>query len=273
MIKDLIDLALKEDCPDVDLTSRYFVPENGPGTAAIIAKESGIFFGSDVLHTLFKDTHLFKSDGSEVTPGDKICEIRDSAHNLLLGERVLLNLVQHLSGISTLTSQFVQRLNNPNIKILDTRKTTPLWRSLEKQAVVAGGGHNHRHSLSDMVLIKENHLTAFLKTHTASELPKFFQKFKLEHPTIPIEIEIESMQQLDEFDLRLVDYILLDNFALAEISAAIEKCKKYSAEIEISGNITLDNIHHYSHLEIHRISVGQLTHSARALDLSMVFTL
>ena len=195
-----------------------------------------------------------------------------SLKTVLKAERVMLNFIQRLSGIATTTSHFVARLNNPKIHVLDTRKTTPLYRFLERQAVVAGGGENHRLNLSDMVLLKENHLTQLANEGRLHQLHQLMETFKKTHPNIWIEIEIETIEQLQTMDLTLADVIMLDNFNLQTIEPAVKLCKilGFKALIEVSGNVTLDNIGRFSHLPIDRISVGSLTHSHKALDLSLL---
>lgn len=216
--------------------------------------------------------HQFKHDGDIVRPGDKIAEFKGAIAALLKAERVMLNFVQRLSGISTVTKQFVETLNNPLIKVMDTRKTTPNMRLLEKNAVLAGGGANHRFGLSDMILIKENHLAQLAKENRIQDLPLLLSTFKQANPKTKIEIEIETPDQLEQLDLRFVDIVMLDNFSMANIHKALDIYKEhhFTFELEVSGNITLDTIAQYRELDIHRISVGSLTHSVRALDLSLL---
>ncbi|MFC1770849.1 carboxylating nicotinate-nucleotide diphosphorylase [Candidatus Margulisiibacteriota bacterium] len=275
----LLKKALSEDIPQKDVTSELMVDPNAIITAELTTKEKGIFYGTEIITEIFRITDTdaaienFVENGARINPGQKICVIKGNAKNILSNERVMLNFLQRLSGIATITNEFVQKLANPDINILDTRKTTPLLRFLEKRAVVAGGGANHRNGLSDMVLIKENHLTSFLQKNSPEELPGLFKKIRKEYPGMKIEIEIEDIGQLEEFDLSGVDYIMFDNFAIPEIKQGLEICKQkgYMAEIEISGNVTLDNIAQYRDIPIHCISVGSLTHSVKALDLSLVF--
>ena len=209
-------------------------------------------------------------NGSPLSPKTVIATLTGNAHSILKTERVMLNLLQRLSGIATQTNAYVHALNNPNIQILDTRKTTPLWRDLERKAVLAGGGYNHRHNLSDMVLIKENHLA--LNHTTPEQLATKLRTIKQTHPHLKIEIEIETLAQLETLPLEDVDYILLDNFSETLLDKAIMCCqKKYPTKlIEVSGNITLANIHTLQTKAIHRISCGALTHSVTACDLSLL---
>lgn len=274
----LLTFALEEDCPSGDVTTDLMVAADTEGEARLISKDEGIFFGQEIIRTVFDVLgvdamfHFSVEDGQTVTPSRTICTILAPVKAILKAERVMLNLVQRLSGVATITAEFVKRLDNPAIKVLDTRKTTPLWRGPERQAVVAGGGYNHRYSLSDMVLIKENHLAAFAATQGLGQLGETLHAFKRNHPGMAVEVEVDSVQQLERLDLSAADVIMLDNFPIDLIKKAVSVCRnrEFKAEIEISGTISLDNIHLYRHLDIQRISIGRLTHSVRALDLSLL---
>ena len=279
--KELIKLlkkALKEDCPKKDITQKLIKLPNISTTAKVIVKKDGVFFGEQIIKVLFEISDpkskiiFFKHDGDLVQQGDIICEIQSKSSVVLEIERVLLNFIQRLSGIATITKKFVDKLGNSEIKILDTRKTTPLLRSLEKQAVLAGGGYNHRFSLSDMVLLKENHLTELRKIHEIEKFSELIKKFKAKNSKIKIEVEIETIQELEEIDLSEVDIIMFDEFPITELEKAIQICKNknYKVELEVSGNINLDNVHLYHDIPINRISIGSLTHSFNALDLSLI---
>ncbi|MFT5171727.1 MAG: nicotinate-nucleotide pyrophosphorylase (carboxylating) [Candidatus Marinamargulisbacteria bacterium] len=279
--KDLLGLlknALDEDRPETDITSAYFLPENPDVTASIISRQTGIFYGEEIIHAIFKvigekvDLNIFCPNGSPLEKNQRICSLKGPIKPILLAERVMLNFIQRLSGISTTTAQFVEELDDPSIKILDTRKTTPLLRSLERNAVKAGGGVNHRFSLSDMVLLKENHLSQWISKNTPQSLADRIARFKKENPDILVEIEVESINQLTALDLSSADIIMFDNFSLPQIEEGVTVCKNqnYQAEIEISGNVSLETIHQYAGLDIQRISIGSLTHSVRALDLSLL---
>ena len=275
----LIQIALSEDIPEEDITSQLCFDEDPIGVAQIVAKEDGIFYGESIINTIFEVSHtkvditLTKKDGDALQTQDRIATIRGPIQTLLKTERTLLNFLQRLSGIATLTNQFKKKLNNPNIQILDTRKTTPAMRFLEKAAVIAGGGQNHRIGLSDMVLIKENHLKELENHGKLNTLDTRLKQFKEKNPRTQIEIEITNNKQLHTLDLSKADIVMLDNFDRKNIQDAITTCQtKYPhIQIEVSGNISLDTIGYYSDLEIHRISVGMLTHSPKALDLSMLF--
>ncbi len=276
-LQKLFQIALEEDCPAGDVTAQCLLKKNTLHEATIISKDTGIFCGELIFSSLIAlvspliEYQIHVKDGEPLTPNQYIATLKGPAFSLLILERPLLNFLQRLCGISTLTHRYVTTLNNPKIDILDTRKTSPGLRDLEKYAVKIGGGKNHRMSLSDMVLIKENHLDALKKEGAIAELHTRIQSFKLAAPHIPIEIEIETLDQLEAFDLKAVDFILLDNFDISDIEKAIVQCKAkgYTAKLEISGNISLETLPLYRHLDIHRISIGKLTHSAPAFDLSL----
>jgi nicotinate-nucleotide pyrophosphorylase (carboxylating) len=275
----LIQTALEEDSPHGDITTQCLGLSPDICNARLITKGEGVFYGIDIINTCCTilspeiEPTFYVTDGQSVTKGTTLALLLGPSTTVLKIERILLNFVQRLSGIATITNQFVETLNNSTIQVLDTRKTTPGLRWIEKKAVIAGGGQNHRNSLSDMVLIKENHLTRFLKEHDPKELTKKLQQFKLSDPHIKIEIEVESLIQLTQFDLSEVDYIMLDNFSYADIQQAIPliRAEYPTAQIELSGNITLDTIADYRTLDVDRISIGSLTHSVKALDLSLLF--
>ena len=275
----LVAAAIAEDAPGGDITSFFFIPEKASSVAEIVAKASGIFAGEAVLKAVCDvvsgpiSLHLYVSDGSPVKSGDVICRLEGPTRQLLLLERVTLNFLQRLSGVATQTRQFVDAIKGTAAHILDTRKTTPLFRALEKAAVVAGGGVNHRDGLSDMILMKENHLSAMAAAGTLGQLRPLMQKAKQQFPGIKIEIEIETMDQLNTWDLSAADYIMLDNFGFETLPDAIAfiRARFPRAQVEISGNVTLQNVREYALLGVDRISIGSLTHSVNALDLSMLF--
>lgn len=278
LLIEILAASLKEDIPNQDITSELFLAQNTESTATIIAKENGIFYGEIIINTLLNmvdenaKIHYFKYDGDKINHGEKVCTITSQIKTLLKIERIMLNFIQRLSGISTLTHKFVEKLNNPKIKIVDTRKTTPLFRFLEKEAVKAGGGYNHRQNLSDMVLIKENHLSQLAKENQIEHLNTYLKTFKEHNPNIKIEIEIETLKELESFDFYHVDIIMFDNFSIEDLKKAIQYCKEHNLfqEREVSGNITLDNISNYKNHDIHRIAIGSLTHSVKSIDLSML---
>ena len=265
--------------PEGDITSTCLNIETTPGSASLIAKQSGIFYGEDIVSQVcaYIDRRISFSlsikNGHAFHKGQTLAYFYGPYASLLKAERIMLNFLQRLSGIATQSNLYVKKLNNPTIKVLDTRKTTPGFRYLEKEAVRAGGAHNHRQNLSDMVLLKENHLSAFDDQHGIEKLETTLQNFKATYPNIKIEIEIETLEQLKTYPLHLVDYIMFDNFDLSDVQKGIDilNSRNITADIEISGGITLDSISNFRNLNIQRISVGALTHSVPAVDLSLLF--
>ena len=279
-----IKQSYQEDIPQTDITTQTILHAPQQQTAQLISKDYGIFCGDKVIEAIWE--HFDKSfeytlhiqDGNLISAKDVLCTFKGSNALLLQVERVLLNYIQRLCGIASLTRQFVTELDNPNISILDTRKTTPTLREFEKYAVRVGRGVNHRHSLSDMILIKENHLSG-LENEVGKEafiptLAKRLKDVKQTQNPPKIELEIETLDQLKTYDFSDVDYILLDNFSVDQIKEAanIKTERNLSCELEVSGNVTLETIGQYRHLPIQRISVGALTHSAKAFDLSLLIS-
>jgi len=277
-LSDRLSAALKEDGFHHDVTTLFFVEEKSIGQAAIIAKDEGVFCGATLLSTLnellAQSFHIDINfqDGQAFNVSDCLAILTGPIASALSIERVMLNLLQRSCGIASLTQRYVQALDDTAIRILDTRKTLPLWRDLDRLAVKAGGGFNHRFNLSDMMLIKENHLHALHQKNGLSSLPKLLSRFREGHPSLKIEMEIETVKQLQSFDLKDLDYLLLDHFSLSDLDFAITYCQNYYPKIhlEVSGNITLDNIHRYRGKAIQRISCGALTHSVPACDLSFL---
>lgn len=276
--KILIQAAVAEDCPTDDITVSTFFEGSKTITAKLIAKQEGVFFGKQIISEFFSlhDTQskleFFVNDGDHVKNQTLICSIQSDQSMLLLLERSMLNIVQRISGIATLTHNFVKKLNTPSIKICDTRKTTPGLRFLEKAAVKVGGGTNHRFSLSDMILIKENHLKVIQEQAQLELMSQKIEKAKRKNPNLKAMIEIESFNQLQDFNLTNFDYVLLDNFKLEHLPQAISFCRSTypNLEIEISGNVSLETINQYAAFDIDRISIGALTHSVKAFDISLL---
>jgi nicotinate-nucleotide pyrophosphorylase (carboxylating) len=272
-IVDPIDVALREDIGDGDVTTEFFVLGNAQASAKIVARERAVLAGvqtaAEVFRRIDKDLKLsaLQKDGSEISAGESVMEVRGQASSILKGERVALNFLQHLSGISTLTRTFVDAAANKHVKILDTRKTTPGLRALEKAAVVAGGGSNHRFGLFDMVLIKDNHLAL---NANFDAFAKAVRKFRETHPNLKIEVEADKLEQVHAI-LKIdgIDIILLDNMKPAEIREAIALGKRRKMKFEASGGITLKNIRQIAATGIDYISIGALTHSPRAIDFSL----
>jgi nicotinate-nucleotide pyrophosphorylase (carboxylating) len=268
----LIDLALAEDCGTGDWTTRWTVAARARATAEIVSKATGILAGIAPATAVYQrldprvELDIFIADGEPVDPGDVICRLNGPARALLTGERVALNFLQRLSGVATLTRQFVEAVEGTGAKILDTRKTTPGWRGLEKAAVRAGGGQNHRTGLYDAVLIKDNHVAAAGGLAEAVERVREQNNRKL-----PVIVEVHSLDELDTALDADVDRILLDNLGLAELTEAVRRAGRRASRpaLEASGNMTLDRVRQVAEAGVDFISVGALTHSAPALDMSM----
>src|SRR6266481_3982600 len=272
---DPIGAALQEDIGGGDITTEFFVPNSLHATGRIIARENAVVAGSGVASEVFRqvdpstDTQIIRGDGAEAALGDVIIEVRGLAHSILKAERVALNFLQRLCGIATLTRQFVDAVGKHPVKILDTRKTTPGLRALEKAAVVAGGGVNHRFGLYDMVLVKDNHLT------TLEGLSSFADRIQLlrqERPNIRIEVEADDLEQVRAFvDIEGIDVILLDNMTPAQIREALA-LRRNNIKFEASGGITLKNVKRVAATGVDFISIGALTNAARAIDIGLEMT-
>ena len=272
---DPIAAALKEDIGQGDITTDFFVPETLHATGRIIAREKAIVAGAAAAADVFRqvdpsiEVRIIRPDGTEVAAGDVIIEIRGLARSILKAERVALNFLQRLCGIATLTRQFVDAVGNSSVKILDTRKTTPGLRALEKAAVVAGGGGNHRFGLYDMVLVKDNHLATF---EGLTSLAGRIRQLRQERPNIRIEVEADDLEQVRAFiELDGIDVILLDNMTPAQIREAIA-LRRDSIKFEASGGVTLKNVNRIAATGVDYISIGSLTHAARAIDVELEMT-
>jgi nicotinate-nucleotide pyrophosphorylase (carboxylating) len=272
---DPIAAALKEDIGEGDITTDFFVPETLHATGRITAREKAIVAGIGAAGEVFRqvdpsiDIQLIRPDGDEVVAGDVMIEVRGLARSILKAERVALNFLQRLCGIATLTRQFVDAIGNHPAKILDTRKTTPGLRALEKAAVVAGGGVNHRFGLYDMVLVKDNHLATF---GGLSSFADRIQQLRRERPNIRIEVEADDLEQTRAFaEVDGIDVILLDNMTPAQIREALA-LRKDNVQFEASGGITLKNVKRIAATGVDYISIGSLTNAARAIDIGLDMT-
>ena len=278
-IKKIVKIALEEDGAFEDITSDLTIAKNHQISFEIRPREDIIFCGEKIISEVFahlKYSPKFKNselnlkilakDGEAIEAGKSIAYGEGEAKLILAGERVVLNLIQHLSGIATLTKEFNKKLNNKKIAILDTRKTLPALRALQKYGVVMGGGKNHRFNLSDMILIKDNHIAAAGSVTRALELARKSKK--------KIEIECDNFKQVVEALKSGPDIIMLDNMSVTEIKKCSEVIRKNSkkTKIEISGGINLSNIRNFSKLDIDFISIGLLTHSVRAVDIGLDIT-
>lgn len=272
----LIDLALAEDIGPGDVTSSYFVPEHREARGLILSKSAGVVAGVEVAEEVFKrvdDETLFKvllESGNQVSLGAYVIEVRGKARSLLTAERVALNFLQRLSGVATKTRQFVDSVEGTGAKILDTRKTTPGWRALEKAAVIAGGGANHRMGLYDRAMVKDNH---FVVERGIEALQKSINQLRVDKPGVEVELEADRLEQVEAF-LKLdgVDYILLDNMNNDSLRKAVEMREGKGPLLEASGGVDLQTVAAIAKTGVDFISVGALTHSATALDLSLEFT-
>jgi len=272
---DPIAAALKEDIGAGDITTEFFVPDSLHASGRIVAREKAIVAGSGAAAEVFRtldpsiDVQIIRGDGTEVAAGDVIIEVLGLARSILKAERVALNFLQRLCGIATLTRQFVDAVGNHSVKILDTRKTTPGLRALEKAAVVAGGGENHRFGLYDMVLVKDNHLATF---EGLSSLADRVRQLREERPNVRIEVEADDLEQVRAFvEIEGIDVILLDNMTTAQIREAVA-LRTDNIKFEASGGITLKNVNRIAATGVDCISVGSLTHAPRAIDIDLEMT-
>ena len=269
VVDAIIQRALDEDIPNGDITSESIIPPESQSKAAILTKENGILAGIEVAHKVFNKIDelvsflALKKDGQEIIKGEKLAELRGSSISLLKGERTALNFLQRLSGIATTTHRFVEALKGSATKILDTRKTTPGLRVLEKYAVKMGGGTNHRQSLSDMVLIKDNHIRLVEGIYEAVQLAR-----KKVHKDIKIEVETRCREEVIEAVRSGADMIMLDNMSLEEMRDIVALVEG-KVPLEISGSIDLQKAKEYAELGVDFISVGSLTHSFKSLDIHL----
>lgn len=268
-VEAIIALALWEDIGHQDVTTRSLIDVAERGNARIKAKEDFLLAGMNIFFRVFvqleKEVTItpFFHDGDEIKQGDVIAEVRGPLWALLTGERTALNFLQRLSGIATLTREIVKKVERYPVRILDTRKTTPGWRTLEKEAVKVGGGFNHRWGLYDGVLIKDNHIRA------VGGIEKAVAKARAQIPlTMKIEVEVSSLEEVDEALRAKADIIMLDNMSLDEMRLAVEKIKG-RAPVEASGGITIENVASVAKTGVDFISMGALTTSFRAVDISM----
>jgi nicotinate-nucleotide pyrophosphorylase (carboxylating) len=274
-LNTLIDLALEEDCGGGDITSESLIPESLQAKSTLLAKSGGVLAGIDLAKLVFikVDPSLkFKSilkDGVRLKPGDVIAVVTGNARSILKAERLALNFLQKLSGIATQTNQYVELIKDLPVDILDTRKTTPGMRLLEKYAVAMGGGRNHRFSLSDGILIKDNHL-ATLRAHGLT-LGEIVGQAKLSAPEgIKVEVEVTSLKEVKEAVEAEADIIMFDNMSPAKMRQAV-KLVPDDIYTEASGGITLKNVRAVAETGVNFISIGALTHSSKALDISLEF--
>lgn len=266
---ELIRQALREDITSEDVSTNAVVPGYRKGTVSLICKQSGVIAGLDVFKRVFTlldegtEVKFFVADGDEVEKGELLAEVTGDIRVLLSGERTALNYLQRMSGIATYTRRVVRLLEGSNTKLLDTRKTTPNMRLFEKYAVRIGGGNNHRYNLSDGVLLKDNHIGAAGGVKEAVAMAKAYAPFVRK-----IEIEVETLDQLQEALDAGADIVMLDNMDTETMKKAVAMAKG-RAETECSGNVTAENIERIKEIGADYVSSGALTHSAPILDLSL----
>ncbi|GLC30027.1 nicotinate-nucleotide diphosphorylase (carboxylating) [Clostridium omnivorum] len=268
VIDKLIISALEEDIPNSDITTNSIIAFNSRSKVDLIAKENGIIAGLQAFERVFTllgdvSVEFYKKDGDSVKAGDILAVVSGSTKSILSGERTALNYLQRMSGIATITNKFVNKLQGSNTKLLDTRKTTPNMRILEKYAVKIGGGCNHRFNLSDGVLLKDNHISAAGGVKSAIRLARENTSFVRK-----IEVEVENLEMVKEALEEAADIIMLDNMDIETMKKAVTLINK-RALTECSGNVNLDNIEEVAGTGVDFVSVGALTHSAGILDLSM----
>jgi nicotinate-nucleotide pyrophosphorylase (carboxylating) len=269
LIDKIVEQALLEDIGTGDITTEFIIPSNLKAKGIIKISEEGVVAGLDIVCLIFKKVDseiVFQEkikDGTKVARGKVLAEISGSARTILKGERVALNFLQRMSGIATITSKFCQEVKDLPVRIVDTRKTTPGLRILEKYAVLMGGGYNHRFGLYDAVLIKDNHIAVAGGIKSAVNSVRK----QISH-TIKIEVEVENLSQLQEALEMKVDIIMLDNMDLDTMKEAV-KMAKGKAIIEASGGITLEKVRKIAQTGVDLISIGVLTHSVKALDINM----
>jgi len=276
-IRRPVALALAEDIGSGDVTTLAAVPETAQAKAVMCAREPLVVAGLALAEAAFRElspaVQVTRSaeDGQRVAEGKPLLHVAGSARALLSAERVALNFVQRLCGIATLTAQFVDAIKGTPARILDTRKTTPGWRRLEKYAVACGGGRNHRLGLFDMVLIKDNHLAA-LRNESPNAIAAAVARARAQYPQLKVEVEADTLEQVEQAVAAGADLILLDNMNLAQLRVAVQKCKD-RALTEASGGVILAGVRAIAETGVDFISVGALTHSARAVDIGLDFEL
>lgn len=275
-INRIIQLALEEDIGSGDITGRATIPAEIQANGHFLAKSPGVISGLEVARLVFAelDTAVVLdpvvSDGDQVSPGTVLAYLRGPARSVLAGERVALNFIQRLSGVATATARYVSAIRGTRARIIDTRKTTPGMRVLEKEAVRHGGGHNHRFGLADGVLIKDNHLAAIGGQDRIARA--IMAAREIAPHTMRIEVEVTTLEELDQALAARADVVLLDNMTIAEMAEAVQRTAG-RALLEASGGITLETVRQVAETGVDLISIGALTHSSPSLDISLDFEL
>jgi len=273
IIDEVVGAALKEDAPNGDVTSEHLIPAEATAHAELAAREPGVFSGAEVFKAAFKLTdpavkvEMKINDGERFEKGQLLAVVTGPARAVLTAERIGLNFVQRMCGIATLTASYVAKVAGTKANILDTRKTTPGLRAFERQAVLNGGGRNHRFSLSDMVMAKDNHLAVL--TRGGKDLTAELKRVRTELPKeIKLEVEVDRLDQIAPVLAADVDIILLDNFSIEDLKKGVEQIAG-KCVVEASGGVNLETVGEIAKTGVDVISVGALTHSARALDLGL----
>ncbi|MEN9516971.1 MAG: hypothetical protein RLZZ159_837 [Actinomycetota bacterium] len=270
LVNQRVALALAEDAHNGDLTSKATIAADQISTASFTSRKSGVIAGTFIAAAVLEHCGLTKyellvSDGAAVNAGDVIIKVEGNTRAILLAERTALNFLSHLSGIASLTAQWVKEMAGTNAKVRDTRKTTPGLRELEKYAVRMGGGTNHRMTLSDGALIKDNHIAA------AGSVTAAINAVRQEFPGTEIEVEVDNLEQLKEALSAGVEMVLLDNMNIEQTKAAVELAKNSSTKLESSGGLKIENAAAYAATGVDYLAVGALTHSAPVLDIGLDF--
>ncbi len=270
LIEQRVAQALAEDAHDGDITSKATITAEQISKAAFTARKSGVVAGTLIAAVVLeqcglKNYQLLVKDGQAINAGTELIKVEGNTRAILLAERTALNFLSHLSGIATLTAQWVKAVEDSKTKVRDTRKTTPGLRELEKYAVRMGGGTNHRMTLSDGALIKDNHIAA------AGSVTAAINNVKKEFPSVEIEIEVDNLEQLKEALQTGVDIVLLDNMSIEQTKAAVEITNGFNTKLESSGGLKIENAAAYAATGVNYLAVGALTHSAPVLDIGLDF--
>ncbi len=273
IVREAAARAVGEDVGPDDVTSRAFIGEEAMAMGVLVAREDCVLAGMDVAEAVFREVdgrlvwETLIQDGQKVGPNQSVAKVRGSARSILTGERCALNFLQRLSGVATLTAEYVRAVAGTRTKILDTRKTTPGLRALERQAVRLGGGVNHRAGLYDGYLVKENHLSLV----NSERLPELIQLARTSHPDLALVVEADSLELAMKLLLLPVDRILVDNLTADQVREIVnvKRSRSLGIEIEASGGVTLERAQALSQAGVDFISVGKLTHSARSIDFSL----
>jgi nicotinate-nucleotide pyrophosphorylase (carboxylating) len=273
VVREAAARAVGEDVGPDDVTSRLMIPEGIQATGFLVAREPCVLAGMDVAEAVFREVdgelkwRAMAQDGEKILVGRKVAEVTGSARSVLTGERCALNFIQQLSGIATLTAEYVRQTEGTVAKILDTRKTTPGLRALERQAVRLGGGTNHRTGLYDGILVKENHLAL----DSLSDLSEILRKAGQDHPDLSIVVEADNCELAKKLLQLPIQRVLLDNMTLDQVGEIVAARKKLASQVQIeaSGGVTLEKARDLARAGVDWISVGKLTHSARSIDFSL----